>query len=360
MENRQVKSKGLGLRILFGLCALIILPAVGLFIGTLRGSDGLLLGLTLGCMVGGALFLLLMWNLVKSKEAAILLGGYGVLGFLVTCLKLAGIDSKISWMTFLFYYFAVPLRLITSVPLPLHDRKNQECSADHLANNAADKSQKLDEDRERAEAVSVSAQIVPVRGRKKLIILLALLPLFILFFAGLYVGLSHDQGAVNQQQAQELYRDLHPTYTIAGITFEKEREWETLNSGEGLSAAINPTQGLFCTTDKKVLYGLLGTTALAGRSPEEFFAGMKAYYEESNEIWEADAVPEPWTAPDGTTCFVGTIKMIDNRQIYFLVTILIAPEKDLAATFYGQSKAEDCQQVNMDKMWQTAIFSSSE
>lgn len=358
MENKQLEVKGLVLKILFGLCALIILPIVGLFFGTLHGSDGLLLGLILGCMAGGALFLLLMWNLLKSKEGGILLGGYGVLGCLILFLKLSGIDSKISWMPFLFYYFAVPLRLMTSTLLNFHSQKTRQPTASRFSVDGAGQGQGGDD--EKAKVGTSALLSPPTRVNKNLVIALVVAPLFIIFFAGLYLGATYDQGAVNQQQARERYRELHPTYTIAGIAFEKEAEWETLASGEGMSAEINPTQGLFCTKDKKALYGLLGTTALDDRSPEEFFAGMKAYYAESNEILEAEDLPAPWTSPDGVACFVGTIKMTDSRQVYYMVTILMAPEKNLAVTFYGQSKQEDREIVNMEKMWQTAVFSQDE
>lgn len=165
---------------------------------------------------------------------------------------------------------------------------------------------------------------------------------------------SHTQDADDWEQ--EPVPVFCPTYTLGEITFEIEPGWETLNMGGGRSAKVNPDQLLFCTKNMKVLYGLLGTTELGDRHPEEFFEGMKAFYAETNEILESDNSPQPWTSPDGTACLVGTIKMVDNKQIYYVITIFMAPEHNLAATFFGHSNLEDQKQVNPEKMWQTAVF----
>ncbi|MBO5238238.1 MAG: hypothetical protein J6B50_05655 [Lachnospiraceae bacterium] len=119
-------------------------------------------------------------------------------------------------------------------------------------------------------------------------------------------------------------------YSQDSISYKVDSSWVPFSDEEGV----------FITTDQKTVYMVQGISPLGSYTPDEFYQSLINRYTSQYNLIYLDASLSYFTADDNTDCAMATMKLEEN-DVYYLIDLIIAKDKNIVVTFASQCASDD-------------------
>lgn len=313
-KNQNVKRK---LKILAALLVGLLSPMGWLAVGAVSGH--LELGLSIGCVIGLALYLLIARRELDLHGGLlwVMLGGLCVVAFLSVG------NSDFSMAVMLFTYGIIGKTAVSALTALAEQGGAAPTGTRTAQQNSSIEEQTTEHDP--WDDVPVQKKKSSKRGLLAFALFLIAIP------AGLYLPsvLSRSR-STTPEEVEAIYYDVNRTCTVDQVTFAVDPTWEP----------VPESDGMFLSQDKQTAYGLNAVTPLGSRTPDEAYQELMAYYQSQYEVYNYPVLSS-FNSQDAVKCYTGDIEAQLDNGTYALITAVFVPRKNLMLTLMGQCSDKD-------------------